>query len=165
MTLGRKIQKLRKDQGWTQEELASRLGVSAQAVSKWETDVSSPDISLLRPISEQFNVSVDELLNMDETAERPVVQVVAPEKRKSFEELVLRVNAVEKKGDTMKINLPMPLVKMALEMGISMPSVGKKEILQNVDLEKIMDLVEKGVIGKIMEAKTADGDLFEIVVE
>ncbi len=165
MTLGRKIQKLRKDQGWTQEELAGRVGVSAQAVSKWETDVSSPDISLLRPLAEQFGVSVDELLNMDETAVKPEVQMVAPEKRKSLEELVLRMNVLDKKGDTVKINLPMPLVKLALEMGMSMPNMSNKEILQNLDLEKILILAESGVSGKLMEVKSNNGDLVEIMVE
>lgn len=165
MTLGRKIQKLRKDYGWTQEELANRVGVSAQAVSKWETDVSSPDISLLRPLAEQFGVSVDELLNMEETAEKPVVQLVPPEKRKSFDELVLRMNMKEKNGNSFKLNLPLPLVKMALEIGMSIPNLNDKEIMKKLDLEKILTLVESGVSGKLMEFNETDGDSFEIVVE
>lgn len=165
MTLGRKIQKMRKEKGWTQEELANRVGVSAQAVSKWETDVSSPDISLLRPLAEKFGVSVDELLNMEETMAQPVVQMVAPEKRKSLNELVLRMNILDTEGDSVKINLPMPLVKMALEIGMAMPKMKNKEILQTVDLEKILMLAESGASGKLMEIKSADGDLVEIVIE
>ena len=165
MTLGRKIQKIRKERGWTQEELASRVGVSAQAVSKWETDVSSPDISLLRPLAEQFGVTVDELLNLDETVEKPVVQMVPPEKRKSFDELVLRMNMQEKNGDSFKLNLPLPIVKVALEMGMAMPSINNKEIMKKLDLEKILELVESGVSGKLMEFKEHNGDFFEIVVE
>ena len=44
-TIGARIAKRRKDLGMTQEDLAGKLGVSAQAVSKWENDVSGPDIS------------------------------------------------------------------------------------------------------------------------
>ena len=164
-TLGKKIQKLRKEKGWTQEELAGRVGVSAQAVSKWETDVSSPDISLLRPLAELLGVTVDQLLDLEEKEEGPMVRMTAPEKRKSLDELVLRMNVIEPKGDTVKFNLPMPLVKLGLEIGMSMPSMSNKEILQRIDLEKILALAETGVIGKLMEVKSADGDLVEIVVE
>ena len=165
MTLGRKIQKMRKEKGWTQEELANRVGVSAQAVSKWETDVSSPDISLLRPLAEQFETNVDELLNMDEMAERPIVQLVPTEKRKSFDELVLRMNMKEKNGNSFKLNLPLPLVKMALEIGMAIPNINDKEIMKKLDWEKILALVESGVSGTLMEFNEIDGDCFEIVVE
>lgn len=46
-TMGNRISKYRKARGMTQEELAGKLGVSSQAVSKWETDTFCPDISLL----------------------------------------------------------------------------------------------------------------------
>ena len=47
MEIGKNIAKYRKAKGWTQEELGSRLGVTNQAVSKWESETSMPDISLL----------------------------------------------------------------------------------------------------------------------
>lgn len=59
---GRFSYALRKRQGWTQTELADKLGVTNQAVSKWENGDSFPDTGLLVPISELFGVSVDELL-------------------------------------------------------------------------------------------------------
>lgn len=59
---GRFLYALRKRQGWTQTELADKLGVTNQAVSKWENGDSFPDTGLLVPISELFGVSVDELL-------------------------------------------------------------------------------------------------------
>lgn len=46
-TLGKRIGQLRRARGMKQDELAEKLGVTPQAVSKWENDVSSPDISLL----------------------------------------------------------------------------------------------------------------------
>lgn len=53
---------LRKEKGMTQKELAERLYISDKAVSKWETGVSIPDVSLLLPLSEQLDVTVTELL-------------------------------------------------------------------------------------------------------
>ncbi|MBP1555204.1 MAG: helix-turn-helix transcriptional regulator [Oscillospiraceae bacterium] len=64
MELGNKIRQLRYRAGLTQEQLADRLGVGAQAVSKWENSVAMPDISLLPAISETFGVSIDELFDL-----------------------------------------------------------------------------------------------------
>jgi transcriptional regulator with XRE-family HTH domain len=58
------IAKLRKAKGITQSELASFLGVSFQAVSKWENGTTMPDIALLPKLSEYFQVSVDEILGL-----------------------------------------------------------------------------------------------------
>ncbi|MBO5127242.1 MAG: helix-turn-helix transcriptional regulator [Clostridia bacterium] len=55
--MGQTIKKLRKKNGWTQEELAAKLNISAQAVSKWETDLCSPDISQIVPLTTLFGVS------------------------------------------------------------------------------------------------------------
>lgn len=64
MTLGNKIKQLRHKSGLTQEQIATRIGVSAQSVSKWETEVSMPDISLLPLIASEFGVSIDELFDL-----------------------------------------------------------------------------------------------------
>ena len=56
---------LRKKQGWSQEELAERLGVSRQAVSKWESGQTLPDMDKLLLLSEVFGVTTDYLLKED----------------------------------------------------------------------------------------------------
>ena len=61
-TMGKRIAQLRKEKGYTQEQLAELVGVSAQAVSKWENDVSCPDISILSQLSSVLGVTTDELL-------------------------------------------------------------------------------------------------------
>ena len=61
-----KIKDLRKAQKWTQEDLAERLNVSPQAVSRWETNATFPDIELLPDIASIFEVSVDELLGVND---------------------------------------------------------------------------------------------------
>ena len=66
MELGNKIKQLRFRAGLTQEQLAEKLGLSAQAVSKWETGAAMPDITLLPLIAEEFGVSIDELFDLTE---------------------------------------------------------------------------------------------------
>ena len=58
MTLGERITNLRKDCGYSQEYVAEQLGVSRQAVSKWEKDLSSPDTENLIKLAELLNTSV-----------------------------------------------------------------------------------------------------------
>lgn len=62
MILADKITELRKRSGWSQEELAGRLGVSRQAVSKWESAASIPDLDKILKLSQLFDVSTDTLL-------------------------------------------------------------------------------------------------------
>ena len=64
MEMGNKIRCLRLKASLTQEQLAEQLGISAQAVSKWENNVSMPDISLLPEIAEVFGISIDELFDL-----------------------------------------------------------------------------------------------------
>lgn len=65
MILAEKITELRKKAGWSQEELADRLGVSRQSVSKWESAQSVPDMNRILRLSEVFHVSTDYLLKDD----------------------------------------------------------------------------------------------------
>lgn len=62
MKLAEKIQDLRKKNGLSQEQLADNLGVSRQAISKWESEQSTPDIDKIVLLSETFHVSTDYLL-------------------------------------------------------------------------------------------------------
>lgn len=63
LLLGNTIYKLRKHKGMTQEQLAQLLNVSNAAISKWENNLSYPDISLLKPLARTLGISIDELLN------------------------------------------------------------------------------------------------------
>ena len=64
MTIGERIKTLRKKNDLTQEKLADYLCVSYQAVSKWECGLSSPDLSLIGPLTKLLHVSADELLGL-----------------------------------------------------------------------------------------------------
>lgn len=159
-TIGNRISKYRKEKGMTQEELAGKLGVSSQAVSKWENDASCPDISLLPELCRILGISTDELL----TGNTNEVRMVPVEQRKSLDELTLRVRVNSAEGDKIRVNLPMSLVKVAMEIGVQINADGT-DALKNVDLEKIMKLVECGAIGKLVEVESAEGDIVEVVVE
>lgn len=63
-TLGMMISTLRKEKGMTQLELAEQMGVTDKAVSKWERDLSFPDINSIPKLAEIFEVSVDELMQV-----------------------------------------------------------------------------------------------------
>lgn len=62
MTIGNNIKRLRQNKGVTQEQLGVALGVSSQAVSKWENESALPDISILPRLADYFGVSIDELM-------------------------------------------------------------------------------------------------------
>ncbi len=88
MKLSEKIALLRKDKGWSQEQLATKLEVSRQAVYKWEADVNQPDLDKLKKISHLFNVSYDIL--MDDSIELPLVaNIVEAEKEEEQEVEIL----------------------------------------------------------------------------
>ncbi len=73
--IGERIAYYRRLCAMTQEELAQRLNISAQAVSKWEQKISSPDIMLLPELASIFNISIDELFGREVDTE-PVFSLV-----------------------------------------------------------------------------------------
>ena len=75
--IGQKIKDLRKKADLTQDRLADYLGVSPQAVSKWECDISTPDLSLIAPLCRVFGVTADELLGIAEEKENAEKQLLA----------------------------------------------------------------------------------------
>jgi transcriptional regulator with XRE-family HTH domain len=166
-TLGMRIAEYRKAKGMKQDELAEKLGVSAQAVSKWENDLSCPDIMLLPSLAKIFDTTTDELLSGKK--EGPIVKVVPPEQRKSFDELMLRIKVDSIKGEKVRVNLPMPLIKATLECasGINVSGFmgGSEGVLDNIDFAQIIKMVESGMIGKLVEIDDGEGNTVEIVVE
>lgn len=163
-TIGSRISKYRKARGMTQEELAGKLGVSSQAVSKWETDTSCPDISLLPQLCRILGITTDELL----TGETSEVRLVPAEQRKSLDELILRVKVDSAEGDRIRVNLPMTLVKLCMEIGVDVvPQMSGEygDMIRNINMEKVVEMVEKGLVGKLVEMQSAQGDSVEVVVE
>lgn len=166
-SLGKKINELRREKGMTQETLAERMGVTPQAVSKWENDLSAPDIQSLPLMAELFGVTTDELLGV---RREPEVRLL-PEEERDTSKMLLRIIVDSADGDRVRVNLPLALVKTALNVGLSIPTVtahlGRPaaDKLGEVDLEQVFRLVEKGAVGRLVEVESADGDSVSIVVE
>ena len=78
MTLGQRIQELRKQTGLSQEALGEALGVSRQAVSKWERDESQPDIATLKKLADIYGVSVLEIIEPGRRSEPKKNEEEAP---------------------------------------------------------------------------------------
>lgn len=70
MTFAEKLKSIRKKAGMSQEKLAEKIGVSRQAITKWETDAGIPDIDNMMALSSLFNISLDELLSNEKTEKK-----------------------------------------------------------------------------------------------
>lgn len=82
MSFGKTIKNLRRKYDMTQERLADTLSISPQAVSRWETDMAMPDISLIAPLCNLFHVSADELLGIDLDRKEEAVKALCDESNK-----------------------------------------------------------------------------------
>ena len=103
-TLGMMIVSLRKEKGLTQLELAEKMGVTDKAVSKWERDLSCPDINSLPKLAEIFEISVDELMQ---------VKTLAQEQK-------------EEKGIRSTIELILKVIPMAMGVAVVTLSIMKE---------------------------------------
>ena len=123
MILAEKIMKLRKAQGWSQEELAVQLGVSRQSVSKWESMASMPDLDKILKMSELFGVSTDYLLK-DNAAEEegcaapileegPAPRPISLEEANAYMDLSARCHKFIALAVALFILSPVPLVAIA----------------------------------------------------
>lgn len=99
MTLGDKLSKLRKENNYTQEQLANVLNVSRQAISKWESDTAYPETDKLIRISELFNCSLDYLLKGKTETDGKVQNLVTDPAYKKC--------SYEKKSEKMLLGLPL----------------------------------------------------------
>ena len=80
-TFGNMVAALRKEKGMTQLELAEKMGVTDKAVSKWERDLSFPDVSSIPKLAEILDVSVDELMQIktdakEDTSKRKIDEII-----------------------------------------------------------------------------------------
>ena len=164
MTIGKRIAALRREKNLKQDDLAQMLEVSPQAVSKWENDQTCPDISLLPKLAKILGVSVDELLSGKQELQ-PVVTLVPEDQRKDIKDMMLRIVVDSADGDKVRVNLPMALVQLAMEMGMEIPQVSGNDALKDIDWAQVMALVRHGAMGNLVEVESADGDIVRIFVE
>lgn len=107
-------------------------------------------------------MTTDELLGKEN---HEVMIVKDPEKKKDLMKMMFRVKVNTTDGDRVNVQLPMALIKVAIDSGLSMPNVSGKVDLSQFDWKQILDLVEQGVIGEIVKVDTAEGDQVSIIIE
>lgn len=162
-SFGQRISRMRKAKGLTQEELGEKVNISSQAVSKWENDISSPDISILVKLANILGVTLDELLGNEKQKEVPTV--IPIEHRKDINQMIFRIYVDSAEGDKVRVNLPVSIIKICLEGGLSLPKINGNDTLKNIDWKQIFDLIEQGVVGKLVEVESSEGHIVSIVVE
>lgn len=161
-TLGKRIAQLRKDKNLKQDDLAQKLCVSPQAVSKWENDQTCPDISLLPELAKTLGVSVDTLLSGEKA---PETKLVPQEQRKDIKDMMLRIVVDSTDGDKVRVNIPVSLLQVALDVGMELPQVSGNSAVKSIDLGQVMELIKQGVVGDLIEVESSDGDTVHIFVE
>ena len=166
-TIGKKLYELRKQSGFTQDYIAEKLGVSAQAVSKWENDIACPDIMTLPSIAQLYGITIDELFNNEEIQSN--VKYEKPEQINE-EDLVLRVYVDTVHGDKVKVTLPYLVVKEFVKAGKNISAVVGGTVVSGVDLsgidfDLIFGMVANGVLGEIVNVQTQNNDIVRVVVE
>lgn len=188
MTFGEKLNLLRKKAGFTQDEIASRLGISPQAVSKWENDLSCPDIMLLPEIAKLYATTVDELLScndiqQDSAPQNEFIPVsdesghtdtfidnekIKPAVNKNTGKVFLKVNILSQQGDKINVKLPLSLIK-SLKGILSGIKLGNNEAgsvdFSEIDFDMIFQLVEQGVMGELVNIVSKNGDTIKVYAE
>lgn len=164
-TIGQNIAAYRKAKGITQEALAEICSVTPQAVSKWENDVSYPDVALLKTLARTFGISVDELVD---DGEGPVTKLSA--ENPDTDKMLLRVRVLSKDGDKVNVNLPVKLIEVLVSNEALMSKLGGSgeqgaNWAKSIDFRQILNLISLGVTGKLVEVTSRDGDVVEVWVE
>jgi len=159
MNLGNNISEKRKAKGMTQEELAANLGVSPQAVSKWENNLSCPDISLLPAIAKIFGMSVDELLGAASATENVGEEKTFAEPETAYEEPVFTgkkattlLITTEKNGKVSNVRIPLTLVRFGLNLGSTFGG------LTGAQANTIENAIRTGLSGEILSVDGENGE-------
>ena len=145
-TIGQNIAYFRKQKNMTQEELAEKMSVTAQAISKWECDTSYPDIITVRVLSKTLGVSVTELLEGISTLPQ-----FKDAPKEIIDRRIVRIE-VQTEGTKIVTRFPVPAMKKAIENGTL-------EGLLDDDFEKvasILGMIDEGMTGRLVDVNTPD---------
>ena len=160
LTLGRRIQKLRKEQCLTQDALAEHMGVTPQAVSKWENDLSCPDIMSLPQLARELHTTVDALL----TGQSADAASAAPAKKP--EDVIVRMAFLTEDGTRICVNLPFTVFRLGTMYDLltftftaNEGELGAEQVapaMADVDCKHIAYLIESGVSGTLVDVDFGD---------
>lgn len=148
--LGENISNLRRKAEMTQEDLSIKMNVTAQAVSKWETGISLPDIETLIRLAEIFGVSLDELVN----GKGHITEVKSADSEK-IEKRILLIS-VNENETSITVRVPVALLIKAEESGNLSALVGDASA---GPVESVMELIKSGTVGLLTEVHNGDTDV------
>lgn len=156
--LGKTISTLRKKNNLTQEELANKLGISAQAVSKWENNISCPDIYMLSPLASVLGVSVDALLSgktEDDEYNETDAKKDAPKKKLS----TVRICVRKQNEKDINVKVPIKLINFGLKIGGAFGGPNDEQI------GIINQAIQSGLDGEILNVDGENGENIIISLE
>lgn len=159
-TLGERLAAARKSKGLTQDDFAKQLDVTPQAVSKWENNVSCPDILLLPKISEILGTSIDVLLTGSVEKEEKKEKVTVTDNSKL--KLKIRILPVNKRPTN--ITVPAALVKRVARIGNGISGILGNTAISNEQMEEILELTEQGATGEILNVEAEDGTVISVEI-
>ena len=157
-TIGKNIAYYRKKQGYTQEELSEKMNVTSQAISKWENDLSYPDLTTTMELAAVLQVSVDQLLNG-----QPDVPVATDADAEQIAQRILRIETKSADGETpfaVTVRIPVSILLASDENGTLQELVG--ETASQVTMA--LGMIRNGVKGTLVECQS-EGVSVKITVE
>lgn len=160
-TIGSRIAQGRKAKGYTQEEFSQLLDVTAQAVSKWENDISCPDIQLLPKIAEILDISTDELLTGKKAEQKKETQ----KNNIDTSNLKININVLKPGQNPVNVSLPLSMVKRFAKIGNGISGIVGNGTIDSVKFDEILSLVENGATGEILNVVADDNTNVKISIE
>lgn len=145
-TIGENIAYFRKQKKMTQEDLAEKMSVTAQAVSKWECDSSYPDIETIQALAKTLGITVDALLNG--IPELPQTQEGTPE---AIDRRILLFD-VQNDDNSVKLRLPVSMFRQMSQNENFKKMLGGDENQTKI----ITDMIDAGLTGPIVDIDTDD---------
>ena len=163
-TIGSNIAYFRKKAGFTQEELSEIMNITSQAISKWENDLSYPDLANAQKLACVLKVSMEELLNGD--TKHPVA-TNADAEQIARRILVIHVQTAPNesygtKATSSTVCIPVSVLLNAFENGTLHELLG--EDITGSQAEMIINIIKQGVTGTIIDQQTQDVSI-QITVE
>lgn len=157
-TIGQNIANYRKKADMTQAELAEKLNVSVQAISKWENDVSHPDIERIGRLARVLNTSAEQIINGEEAVAKAELSGNHNMSKRLF---VLTVSVTDEESVDVKLRIPVELVLKSHEDGTLAKLLGESAQIPDTAIE----MIKMGVVGFIANIKTEEAEVNIEVVD
>ncbi|MBO5037529.1 MAG: helix-turn-helix transcriptional regulator [Clostridia bacterium] len=146
MSIGKNITMFRKAKGLTQAELGELLGVSNQAVSKWESEMTMPDIMLLPEIAKVLGVTLDDLYG-----EHKEYEIVDKVNSDTVTDKRILLISVKEENTNIKLRIPVQAVHSILSNDIF-----KKAIPDEAQIDELFKMIESGAKGTLVDVDEDD---------